>query len=581
VTAPAEAGRTADAPAPESVSDSEPLPADGSHPSAIEGKRRFSFVWLVPIVAAALVIYLGYTTLSRRGPEITLHFQTADGLAEQQTLLKYKSVPLGTVEDVDLGGKHADVVVHVRMQRSAKFLLTDHARFWVVRPHFTLANISGLETLVSGAYITVDPGVPGGRAERDFKGLEEPPGTTSDQPGRTFDLKASRIGSLSEGAPVFYRDVTVGTLLKYDLPEGLGPVSLHVFIRTPYDQLVHGDTLFWNASGVSLTTGSDGIHLELESIEALLTGGIAFETPADGGSGPVPESPTAFRLYESKPKADAALFRLNTPCVSYFRSSVQGLERGSSVQIFGVQIGAVSDVKLVFDSATRRFVARVKFDLQPERVLKPSEYYDVSAPGVRALVADGLRVVLDSSNLLTGQKVLSLQYVPNTKEELVTQEGDALVLPSHAGGIGGIITAMADITAKLDRIPFEEMGNNLNNTLRSLNDTVGGPDLKNAIASLSQTMKDVGHLVHEADTNLTPTMQRLPAIAGDLQAAIDRARDALGAGGYGPNSDVQRNLARMIDQVAETARAVRFLADFLDHHPEALLFGRTTHTSAR
>jgi paraquat-inducible protein B len=581
VSAGAEAGLTAEQPAHESLSDSEPLLADGPRASAVERKRRFSFVWLVPVVAAALVIYLGFTTLARRGPEITLHFQTADGLVEQQTLLKYKSVPLGTVEDVDLGGRHADVVVRVRMQRSAKFLLTNHARFWVVRPRFTLANISGLDTLVSGAYIAVDPGLPGGKTERDFVGLEEPPGTTSDQPGRTFDLKASRIGSLSEGAPVVYRDVTVGALLKYDLPDDLGPVSLRVFIRAPYDQLVHADTLFWNASGVSLTTGSDGIHLELESIETLLTGGIAFETPADERNMPLGKTPVAFRLYESKPKADAAIFRLNTPCVSYFRSSVQGLGRGSSVEIFGVQIGAVSDVKLVFDSVTRRFVARVEFDLQPERMLKPSEYDDVSGPGVRALVADGLRVVLDSSNLITGQRVLSLQYMPNTKGELVTQEGDALVLPSHAGGIGGIITAMADVAAKLDRLPFEEMGNNLNNALRSLNDAVGGPDLKNAIASLSQTMKDVGHVVHEADTNLTPAMQRLPTIAGDLQAAIDRARDALGADGYGRNSDVQRNLARMIDQVAETARTVRFLADFLDHHPEALLFGRTTHTSAR
>jgi paraquat-inducible protein B len=228
-----------------------------------------------------------------------------------------------------------------------------------------------------------------------------------------------------------------------------------------------------------------------------------------------------------------------------------------------------------------RFLARVAFDLQPERVLRPGDYDKVSGPEVRALVADGLRVVLDSSSFITGQKVLSLQYVPNAKRSVVSEEGGALVLPSQAGGLDGITTAMADIAAKLDRIPFDEIGNNLNNTLKSLNDTVGGPELKSAITSLSKTMKDVNHLVHEADTDLTPAMQHLPAIAGELQTAIERARDALGSSGYGANSDVQRNLAHMIEQVGDTARTIRLLADFLDHHPEALLRGRTAHTGER
>jgi paraquat-inducible protein B len=556
-------------------------PAEHDPASATTKRVRFSFIWLVPVVAAGLVIYLGYNALRERGPEVAIHFKTAEGLIAQQTLLKYKNVPIGTVDDVDLGPDHASVTAHVRMQRSAKFALTDHARFWVVRPRLSLANLSGLETIVTGAYIAVDPGAPAGKEERDFKGLEEPPGVTSDEPGRTFDLKASRIGSLSEGAPVFYRDVTVGEMLKYDLGDSPGPVSLRVFIRAPYDKLVHPDTLFWNASGVSLNTGSEGIHLELESIQALLSGGIAFETPEGGENKPVSESTVPFHLYDGKAKADAALFRRNTSCVTYFQSSVQGLERGSSVQIFGVQVGAVKEVKLVWDPVVRRFVARVAFDLQPERVLRPSDYSKVSGPELRALVADGLRVVLDTSSLITGQKVLSLQYVPNAKTITVAEEGDALVLPSQPGGLDGITTAMADIAAKLDRIPFEEIGNNLNSTLKSLNDTVGGPELKSAIASLSKTMKDMNHLVHEADTDLTPALQRLPTIAGELQSTIEGARDALGSSGYGANSEVQRNLSRMLDQVGDAARTIRLLADFLDHHPGALIWGRTAHAGER
>jgi paraquat-inducible protein B len=469
---------------------------DAHVPSSVEKKRRFSFIWLVPIVAVGLVIYLGYSSLAKRGPEITIHWKTADGLVANQTLVKYKAVAIGTVTDVDLGGGHDDVIVRVRMQRGGKFALTDHARFWVVRPRLTLANLSGLETLVSGAYIQVDPGTPGGKSEKNFKGLEDPPGVTSDEPGKTFDLKASRIGSLAEGAPVFFRDVTVGSMLKYDLGDGLGPVSIRVFIRAPYDRLVHPDTLFWNASGVSLKMGSEGIHLELESIAALLTGGIAFETPANGENKAMGENPPPFHLYDSKAKADASLFRENTPCVTYFKSSVQGLERGSPVQIFGVQIGAVKDVKLVFASKEQRFQARVTFDLQPERALKPDNYGDLSTDAMRNLVADGLHVVLDTSNMITGQKVLSLQYLPTAKGVVAGTEGDALIVPSQAGGIDGITSAVADIAQKLDKIPFDEIGNNLNTTMRTIKDTVGGPDLQNAIAKLSSTMNDLNQLAH-------------------------------------------------------------------------------------
>jgi paraquat-inducible protein B len=565
----------------QSSAEPESHPSDHEPASAVTKKRRFSFIWLVPIVAAGLVFYLGYNALKQRGPEITLRFKTADGLVAQQTVLKYKAVPIGTVTDVDLGQDHSDVTVHVRMQRSAKFALTDHARFWVVRPRLSLANLASLETIVSGAYLAVDPGTAGGKEERDFKGLEEPPGVTSDEPGRTFELRANRIGSLSEGSPVFFRDVVVGSMLKYELGQDLGPVALRIFVREPYDKLIHPDTLFWNASGVSINTGAEGLHIELESVQALLSGGIAFETPEGGDNKSVADGAKPFHLFDSKAKADAALFRQNTPCVTYFQSSVQGLERGSPVQIFGVQVGAVEDVHLVFDPGSRRFVARVSFDLQPERMLKPSEFHNVSAPEVRALVADGLRVVLESSSFITGQKVLSLQYVPTKKPTEVTQEGDALVLPSQAGGLDGITTAMADIAAKLDRIPFEDIGNNLNNSLKGISDTVGGPELKSAIASLSQTMKEVNQLVHEANTDLTPAMQHLPAIAGELQTAVERARDALGEGGYGANSDVQRNLARMIDQVGETARTVRLLADYLSHHPESLITGRSSHAGEK
>jgi paraquat-inducible protein B len=172
----------------------------------------------LPIVAAAIGGYLAFNSLSRRGPTIVISFRTADGLTAGQTKVKHKAVDLGTVESIRLSPDMSHVIVRVQMQAEAEPYLTDKARFWVVRPRLSGSTISGLETLISGGYIELDPGAKGDSSQREFTALEDPPGVRSDEPGQTFELKAPRIGSLGSGSPVFYRDIAVGEVLGYSLP---------------------------------------------------------------------------------------------------------------------------------------------------------------------------------------------------------------------------------------------------------------------------------------------------------------------------------------------------------------------------
>lgn len=560
--------------------------------AVLQRRRRFSLVWLIPIVAGAIAIYLVITTLLDRGPLITITFATGNGLQAQQTQVTHKAVSLGMVEDVKLTEDLSKVQVHVRMNRQGAGILTDHARFWVVRPRLSTGNISGLETLVSGAYIEVDPGKPGGEAKREFTGLEEPPGMRSDEPGRSFVLKAKRLGSLGPGAPVFYRDVSVGEVLSYDLGDGLGPVTINVFVRQPFDRFVHDNTHFWNASGVSVSLGAGGVHVELESLQAILSGGIAFETPHLRSSAPVSDANRNFVLFDDKGDADSAGFSKTIKFVTYFTSSVGGLSRGSAVQVFGLQIGTVTDVQLIMDhdvkgddpqGSTPSVRARVTFELQPERLFSDDQIARQSDPATLTtmFVHQGMRAVLDSASFITGAKVISLQYVPNAKPAEIGHEGDALVMPSQPGGLDNITSSLSDIATKLDAIPFDQIGKNLNNTLASVSAVVSGPDVKNALQKLSETLTDAQHLVRHADQGLQPVLQKLPKISADLQQAIGRANAALGEGGYGGNSDFQRNISRLLDQVNDAARSIRLLADFLDRHPEALVRGRTATAGER
>jgi paraquat-inducible protein B len=565
------------------MSDHPPHPARGLAHAVLRRRPPFSLMWLVPITAALISVYLGINFLAARGKLVTITFQTANGITAQQTLVQHKAVALGTVEDVHLSDDLSRVVVHVRMKRQGDKVLTDHARFWVVRPRLSPGNISGLETLVSGAYIEVDPGAPGGAPKYDFKGLEDPPGVRSDEPGHTYKLHAAQLGSLGPGSPVFYRDVSVGEVLSYDLGDGLGPVTINVFVKSPFDKFVHDETHFYNTSGISVGLGPQGVHVELQSFQALISGGVTFETPRFMAKAPASGDGHDFHLYSDKSEADAAGFADNIPFVTYFTSSVSGLGRGSLVEVFGLQIGTVTDVRLVMDPATSKMRARVAFNVQPERIMSDSELRRQQNPQsvTAAMVRAGMRVVLESSSFITGQKDLSMQFVPDAPAASVGHEDDAMVLPSQGGGIDSITSNLSDITTKLKAIPFDEIGKNLNETLASVNRTVSGPDVQTALHRLSETLADVQHLVQHADAGLAPMLKRLPEISNQLQQAVTHADALLGESGYGGNSDFQRNTERLLDQVNNTARSIRLLVDFLDRHPEALILGRTGQAGSK
>ena len=537
---------------------------------------RFSVIWIIPIVVVVIAAWLGWTTLSRRGPEITLQFETADGLTAGQTQVKHKAVALGTVESVGLSKDLKQVDIQVRMSAAAKPFLTSNAQFWVVRPRLSGASISGLDTLLSGAYIAVDPGAPGGTPQDVFKGLESPPGVRSDEPGRTYTLMSSDVGSLSQGSAVFFRDVPVGEVLGYTMPPGgRGPIPIQVFVREPYDHYLRSDTRFWDVSGLRADFGGGGLHLKIESLQAVLSGGVAFGLPQQRRDKESPEAPdnAVFKLYASEEDANTASYRDRLSMVTYFKSSVKGLAAGSPVEMFGLQIGNVTDVKLQLDGKTGNAQVRVAMEVQPERVFSDDEIVHGAVSDVtQALVDNGLRAETDTGNLLTGSSVISFAFVPNAPPEHVGHEGNAIVLPSKSGGISGIMDSLSTVADKIAAMPLQQIGDNLSSLLAHTDSTVNGAQLKQAIAALTDTLRSAQHLTAHADKGLTPLLQRLPQIADQLQQTVSHANATLAS--YGGDSDFHHSLQQTLDQLNETARSIRLLSDFISRHPSSLLLGR-------
>ena len=250
-------------------------------------RGRFSLIWLIPIITVLIGGWLAWDTLSKRGPTITIAFDAGEGLLAGQSHIKHKDVDLGLVTKVALSPDASHVVVTAQMSREAIPFLTDQAKFWVVTPRLFAGRISGLDTLISGSYIELLPSSVSGEKSLHFTGLENPPVLTSNQPGRTFLLHADRVGSVSVGSPVFFRSIDVGTVLGWDLGDMAKDVTIHVFVRSPFDTYVHAGSRFWNASGVAVTLGGGGVKVQMESIQALLLGGVAFDTTEEALATPV------------------------------------------------------------------------------------------------------------------------------------------------------------------------------------------------------------------------------------------------------------------------------------------------------
>ncbi|MBL6456006.1 MCE family protein [Belnapia sp. T6] len=558
------------------MSEAAPPPAE---PVVRARRRRISLVWLVPIVALLVAGYLGWRTLSERGPLITLTFRDAAGLTAGQTPVRYKSVQVGLVEGIALSDDLQQVRVSVRMNREVDGRLTDRAQFWVVRPRLTAGNVSGLETIVSGAFIEFDPGLERGASRREFTGLENPPGIRSDEPGRVFTLLAQRIGSLDRGSPIFFRDVVVGEILDYEPPGLDGGITLRAFIRAPFDGYLKEGSRFWNSSGVSLRLGGNGVQLELESLRAVLSGGVAFDTPVELRNDPPAPDTARFQLYDDLDAAVSATTKDRLVFLLYFDGSVRGLSPGAPVEMRGIRIGSVLDRALEYDEPSDSFRLPVHIAIEPDRIAYPKGRAGRSQEDVvafaRRMVERGMRARLMSGSLLTGQMVVSLDFVDNAPAAEVVMQGEDVVLPTLPGS--DLMGTVGGLAARLQEIPFAEIGRNLNATLAGVNGLVNAPAVRGAVQGLASAVEEVQGLLKRADEGFAPLLRRLPNMAQILEQALGRANTAVGSieRGYGNDSEINRQLARTLSQVNDAARSIRLLADSLDRHPEALIRGRT------
>jgi len=546
--------------------------------AATRRSRRLSIIWIVPLVAVAIGAWLAWDTLSKEGPTIKISFDGGEGLQAGQSQLKYKDIVFGTVKSLALSSDQTHVVVTVATTREAGPLLTEGTVFWVVKPRLFAGNVSGIETLLSGSYIGMLPAATAGKSQREFVGREDPPVLGAHVPGRTFFLKSKRIGAVSVGSPIFFRDLAVGEVLGWDIADMAEYVTIHAFVRAPYDSYVHDQTRFWNASGVSIKLGGTGVDVQMESLKALLLGGVAFETPVAEIHTAETSEDHVFPLFADRETANAASYTRKIAAISYFPGSVSGLAPGSAVTIHGLKVGEVTDVRLTYDAAKDAVMAPVRYEVEPERVLGVGQrVYQTEAEGVGVLLKKGLRASLQSASLITGQQNVALDFVTDAPPAEVTMDGPDYVVPAtEGGGFAGLTASATELLNKVNTMPFDQIGKNLDSILKSVNDLAQGPQMKKALTELAGMMASAQNMVQNLNNGLSPAAKQLPEVTAGLQKTLANANKLVLSldNGYGDNTKFNRDMDRLLAQANDALRSIRALSDLLARHPEALIKGR-------
>jgi paraquat-inducible protein B len=526
----------------------EPLP---ELPAPALRRSRFapSLVWIVPVVAAVAALSLTLRTYLTLGPEIVVSFQTAEGIQAGKTEVRYKEVVIGHVTATGLSGDHSHVLVHIRLAQSEREFASADTRYWVVRPRLGVAGVSGLGTLISGAYVAADLGT-SHATKKEFTGLETPPPVLRGKQGRSFAVHAADLGSLDIGSPVYYRRIQAGRVTGYRLDDDGSGVTIQLFVDAPYDRFVTSSAHFWNASGIDLSVTASGLQLNTESLATVLAGGIAFQSFAEGEAAPTAREGTRFELFHD---LAAAMKPTDGPALEVrmrFNETLRGLVAGSPVDFRGVTIGTVKSVALDYEPDTQTFPADVIATIYPQRLGRINERFleegqgRVNFVGVLASLVDhGFRAQVRTGNLLTQQLYIAIDAVPHPKPAKLDASTQPIEIPTAPGSFNALQTQLADIVAKLDKVPFAEIGNELRDSLHAARGLLG-----------------------KLDKDVAPQARAVLEQAQASLKSLDRS--------LAEDSPLQRGAGRTLEEVARAAQSLRALADYLNRHPDALLRGK-------
>ncbi|WP_220711308.1 intermembrane transport protein PqiB [Enterobacter cancerogenus] len=506
--------------------------------------KNWSPVWIFPIVTALIGAWILFYHYSHQGPEVTLITTNAEGIEGGKTTIKSRSVDVGVVESATLTDDLTHVEIKARLHAGMEKLLHNDSMFWVVKPQVGREGISGLGTLLSGAYIELQPGSKGTQPAQ-YQLLDSPPLAPPDAKGIRVILDSKKAGQLSPGDPVLFRGYRVGSVETSTFDPQKRTISYQLFINAPNDRLVTSNVRFWKDSGIAVDLTSAGMRVEMGSLTTLFGGGVSFDVPEGIDIGQPVAEKTAFRLFDDQKSIQDALYTDHIDYLMFFKDSVRGLQPGAPVEFRGIRLGTVGQVpffvpglRQVLDDDYR---IPVLIRIEPERLINQiGENQDIGAH-ITELMNRGLRGSLKTGNLVTGALYVDMDFYPKAPAITGQREfGGYKIIPTVSSGLAQIQQRLMDTLDKINNLPLNPMieaaTNSLSQsqaTMRRLQTTLDNINKITASQSMQQLPQDMQKTLRElnrsmqgfqpgsaAYNKMVADMQRLDQVLRELQPVL-------------------------------------------------------------
>ena len=536
---------------------------------------RFNNVWIIPIIALLLGAWLVKRNHDEKGEIITLHFETADGLTAGKTEVKCRNVKVGIVEGIRLTDD-LKVEVEVRIRPDQLDLVRKDSQFWVEKARVQGASISGLDTLIKGAFIGLDPGT-GPNGTREFKGLETPPLTPSSIEGLRLILTAKEPGSVTIGSGIYFQNNLIGQVESHVFRPETKTVEFGVFIKESFSNLITTNSLFWQNSGISLHVGADGFDLDLPSLDSLVAGRISVGVPKGVPAGDPLSNDSFITLFESLESANQSNFAGGVELLILIDESLRGLSVGSPVEYRGLKIGRVGRISydLVKGAEIEKIPVLIQLDDRLMAAHFPPSILDEGQDGLQKALQRGLKASLKSGNLLTGQMYVDLDYYPEIPVVDAQIEGDYIVLPTIHTGLGGLQDKISSLLDKLNGMDLDGLITTIQNTSDEATRTLGSinlavsskegvvADAQTTLQEMTATMKSLNDLLGADDT------KEIPADLRKTLASINKSLEPLSNDGA-----IYGDLKRTMEELRHAVRSIDKMAAEISDKPNSLLFGK-------
>jgi paraquat-inducible protein B len=543
-------------------------PDPSGSPAKVKPSRWPGWIWLLPVAAVGVVLYLGVEAWTGQGPTVHVVFASAAGIKAGNTKVKFQGQDVGEVESVRLENdlKHADVELNLSSPMSGH--LGPGTRFWIESGTLSLNDLSSLKTLVAGPYIGIEPH--DGKQTDHFTGLQKKPELTGEPAGRRYRLHEDKLGTVSAGSPVLHLGVNVGEVLNAAIaPSGNG-VDVEAFVRAPYDRLVRQGTRFWDASAVQLSSSGGGPRVQFQSLPALVSGAITFMTPQAAKETPVAAADARFPLYQGESQATDAPSQSALGYRAVFINPSDTLPEGAPVTLGGKRIGEVTGSTMVYDGTAGNLELRASLMLEPS--LLPMDHVSGSARErmdgmLRRLIALGLRASLDKSPPVLGGQQIALRFAASQPAATLGDGAEPEIPTTADTGIDAILAQASSAMAKVNAMPLDRIGNNLQQVTQRLADLSASPKVTDALRRVDAAVTNLQQVSASMDKDV-------PQALVQLKQAVHEARELIGPEREVGNQPRTASVPATLYEVRRAARSIRELADAIDRNPQSLLTGR-------